>query len=689
MEPIVDVQVPAMQNMQTVSTLPNVPTVSTMPSVPTVQQNVPNLAGSYVVVNQTPAPMMNQTSIAEPITAQPIAISTPEQTFVSRGMLPSVSPQPVVEQVRPVQNDISNVRSVVSNVNSRPKVVQQPTIPRVAVRPSPVAQPETPSWKITESVIGPEQPMNNSIRPYFDSKHVADNTSMIKSSLSSRIPPLPNHCISQSNYKYDFPTTLNSYNNSATSVTNSIGMNPTVNNACVANQNKVSMCSSGTPTSRPMNRVLPMQAVTQKEDVPIEKPEFALEEPTKPEVKAVEQIEVPEKNVVEIIEPVKKVQEEMNCVEKEEENVIVTHISVAEKEPTEKRIDEDEIVEKTDVEDKTLNLEDEKEAMDTSEVENVEDKRMEVTEIEEVPIKVSEKSFEIEETKVEEKEVRMEVTEIEKEVKELRVEVKDIRKEVREVPKEQKEIKEKTSVSEVSEKPSLQNVPLKIVLQKQVEDGHYKVAQNIDLQERSNLINNNSDFSKKVQSKLTKLSEDKKPAAPKVPEVVAVKKPKLDPKIVNQKPTLQLVQTEKKTLKKPSLMYEIKSQDGFTHTASSMNEVWDMVFQAVQKARKAQNLPPLPHNPLTENLGLENNGTVYLIEQLPNVNRCVKYKPRFHELKPPRAEENENDLPKECESGAARAEPFRKRNVHDMFSWLASRHRQQPKMVAISETESR
>lgn len=597
--------IPTVQNISNISTLPpNVGNVSDIPTVP----------GGYVVVNQS-------TSIPEPVTPQINISATSEQTFASttcNAILP-VSCQNVVEPVTSIQlpdTCLSEPHAVV-RVTSPPKLLQNsiPTIPRVAVRPSPVSnsimQPNNGPWKITEPLFGSEQ-MNTNVRPYFDSKHVSENTSMIKSSISSKIPPLPNHCITQRDIvvnKLNHDVN-NVHNNYSSTIPNSNNINiSTSNNPVIASsavQNKITMSTSNVPTSRPMNRVLPMQAVTPKQDTTkaMQKTEMIIEEPTKPVIKPAEpeqKITESKKQIVEAVAPTMKKSE-----------TTINNIN------------------------ETLKL-------NTEAIEKVKEN--------------------------------------------LKLEL---------------------------DKEKLQNASLKIVLQKQLQDGSYKITHNMKAMTQNKKSPQVTSVeilpSKQVPQiaslqllpiktftlKTNKIEEKMKPIDNKFNMLktktppVAVKKPRMISKSIKSiKPTLPNLQTPRNTSKGPTLMYEIKSQDGFTHTASSMAEVWETVFRAVQNARKAHNLPPLPHNPLIENLGLDNNATVYLIEQLPNVNRCTKYKPRFHNLAPPKPGEIENDLPKACDNGAARAEPFKGRKVHDMFSWLASRHRQQPKMIAISEAESR
>lgn len=137
----------------------------------------------------------------------------------------------------------------------------------------------------------------------------------------------------------------------------------------------------------------------------------------------------------------------------------------------------------------------------------------------------------------------------------------------------------------------------------------------------------------------------------------------------------------------PKLVYEISSQDGISICSQDLSEAWKKIFEAVQSARAAQRLPPLPHNPLESHikmLGLDNNTVKYLIEQLPGAGSCTKYKPTYHKSKIlDHIEQIHENL-----TGCARSEPYSNtRKKYDMFSWLASRHRQPPRLVVNSDTE--
>ncbi|XP_017023747.1 histone-lysine N-methyltransferase trithorax [Drosophila kikkawai] len=190
---------------------------------------------------------------------------------------------------------------------------------------------------------------------------------------------------------------------------------------------------------------------------------------------------------------------------------------------------------------------------------------------------------------------------------------------------------------------------------------------------------------------------------------------------------------EPRKISGPHLLYEIQSEDGFTYKSSSIAEIWEKVFEAVQVARRAHGLTPLPEGPLADMggiqmIGLKTNALKYLIEQLPGVEKCSKYTPKYHKRNgnvsiaasigggstggggggvsartasagaaagggdshhslldygsDQELELQENAF--EC----ARCEPYANRSEYDMFSWLASRHRKQPIQVFVQPSDN-
>jgi histone-lysine N-methyltransferase MLL1 len=191
----------------------------------------------------------------------------------------------------------------------------------------------------------------------------------------------------------------------------------------------------------------------------------------------------------------------------------------------------------------------------------------------------------------------------------------------------------------------------------------------------------------------------------------------------------------------PKILFEIQSEDGFTYKSTSITEIWEKLFETVQLARKAHGLMPLPEGRLSEMtgdqmLGLKTNALKYLLEQLPGVEKCSKYTPKYHKsssvgsssvasstatsatsmatynnnfssISSNSSNSNSNlssassvlsasmsslnqyllsdsdEMLFENIYGAARFEPYSSRSEYDMFSWLASRHRKQPVPVIV------
>ncbi|XP_017046983.1 histone-lysine N-methyltransferase trithorax isoform X2 [Drosophila ficusphila] len=185
---------------------------------------------------------------------------------------------------------------------------------------------------------------------------------------------------------------------------------------------------------------------------------------------------------------------------------------------------------------------------------------------------------------------------------------------------------------------------------------------------------------------------------------------------------------EPKKISGPHLLYEIQSEDGFTYKSSSISEIWEKVFEAVQVARRAHGLTPLPEGPLADMggiqmIGLKTNALKYLIEQLPGVEKCSKYTPKYHKRNgnvstaasaghggniggggasaalsavscgDPQGlldygSDHDHDELQENEYDCARCEPYASRSEYDMFSWLASRHRKQPIQVFVQPSDN-
>lgn len=138
----------------------------------------------------------------------------------------------------------------------------------------------------------------------------------------------------------------------------------------------------------------------------------------------------------------------------------------------------------------------------------------------------------------------------------------------------------------------------------------------------------------------------------------------------------------------PSILYTIETQDGFKYSSTSIADLWTKVFETVQNARAAHNMPLLPSD--SSNLmnslhimGLKASGLKFLLEQLPGATKCSKYRPTFSF--PSRLIDLDEDLVgHDC--GSVRCASHSKRNEpYDMFGWLASKHRKPEHSLISSE----
>ncbi|XP_064470596.1 histone-lysine N-methyltransferase 2A-like isoform X2 [Ornithodoros turicata] len=133
----------------------------------------------------------------------------------------------------------------------------------------------------------------------------------------------------------------------------------------------------------------------------------------------------------------------------------------------------------------------------------------------------------------------------------------------------------------------------------------------------------------------------------------------------------------------PYIMYEIKSEDGFEYSSADIHEAWRYVFEKLQDSRAAANLQPLTVDDVDgyAMIGLVHNTVVYLIEQLPGTDNCINYTFKFHKKECVKLPENA--------SGCARLEWYRGRGEdHDMFKFLASRHRLPPQYDPLASSQT-
>ncbi|KAJ8005312.1 hypothetical protein DPEC_G00145320 [Dallia pectoralis] len=133
----------------------------------------------------------------------------------------------------------------------------------------------------------------------------------------------------------------------------------------------------------------------------------------------------------------------------------------------------------------------------------------------------------------------------------------------------------------------------------------------------------------------------------------------------------------------PHLRFEIKSDDGFSVEADSIEVAWRMVMDGVQEARAGARLKQLAFSGVTgaRMLGLLHDAVVFLVEQLQGARRCHSHAFRFF-----KQVSHEDDLPVNP-TGCARSEVYLRKSTFDMFNFLASQHRQLPDINPYDEEE--
>ncbi|XP_064883258.1 histone-lysine N-methyltransferase 2B-like [Oncorhynchus nerka] len=133
----------------------------------------------------------------------------------------------------------------------------------------------------------------------------------------------------------------------------------------------------------------------------------------------------------------------------------------------------------------------------------------------------------------------------------------------------------------------------------------------------------------------------------------------------------------------PHLRFEIKSDDGFSVEADSVEEAWRAVIDCVQEAWAGARFRQLSFSGMTgaHMLGLLHDTVVFLVEQLQGARRCHSHAFRFF-----KQISQEEDLPVNP-SGCARSEVHLRKSTFDMFNFLASQHRQLPDINPYDEEE--
>lgn len=231
---------------------------------------------------------------------------------------------------------------------------------------------------------------------------------------------------------------------------------------------------------------------------------------------------------------------------------------------------------------------------------------------------------------------------------------------------------------------------LKLVFQKQSQDGIYKISNNYTTKNTQVQIAPLKPIKSKAEA-LKEIPEIKIEAAaiaPPIipsPEIITEQIKKID-EITTSETKLLPEKTE--TQNTAAILYTVETQEGFRFSSTSMDELWSKVLEAVQSARLAHKMGPIPSNTLNINnyqlLGLKSNGLKFLIEQLPGANKCTKYKPSFNFQTI--NEEADDEMIVGHLHGAIRLVPYvRKKEPNDMFGWLASKHRKLENSLVDSE----
>lgn len=245
--------------------------------------------------------------------------------------------------------------------------------------------------------------------------------------------------------------------------------------------------------------------------------------------------------------------------------------------------------------------------------------------------------------------------------------------------------KEELMSDKIESDTKVESSPFKLIFQKQTQEGIYKIGNSFvsknqlplqvvplkpiksKIQQIQNSSNNITTSSNNETADVT--------SSPTIP-LVTPDKPEANKTLI---PETKAVPEKPEPVPTPAILYTIETQDGFRYSSTSISDLWTKVFDAVQAARLAHNMDPLPVNAFgminnLQLLGLKTNGLKYLIEQLPGMGKCVKYKPSFFFASA--QSDGEDDFLLGHSSGAIRCAAYSGRSEpNDMFGWLASKHR--------------
>lgn len=244
--------------------------------------------------------------------------------------------------------------------------------------------------------------------------------------------------------------------------------------------------------------------------------------------------------------------------------------------------------------------------------------------------------------------------------------------------------------AEVENDIKMETASLKLVFQKQNQEGVYKISNSFTTKGCSSVqvvplkpIKSKPQPAQPTNQISNTLQTIEPPVPMEKPETNGEPPPE-PPKITQDKP---------ETPQTAAILYTIETQDGFRYSSTSISDLWSKVFEAVQSARIAHNMAPLPSNGFTminnlQLLGFKANGLKYLIEQLPGAGKCIKYKPSFYFATS--QSETDDEFLIGHSNGAIRCAPHLRRNEpNDMFGWLASKHRKPENSLIDTDLVSR
>lgn len=238
------------------------------------------------------------------------------------------------------------------------------------------------------------------------------------------------------------------------------------------------------------------------------------------------------------------------------------------------------------------------------------------------------------------------------------------------------------------EESESQNGPLKLVFEKQSEEGIYKINSSksslSSLDDRDMSAGSNEE--PELQNEPSKV-DLKSNVTISIVQETTKRKSTSNKKSKRSKTS----KSEHEPKKKSKLLFKLQSQDGLSITCETLTELWQKMFDLVQKSRKKHNMSPLPQNSTIdgyEAVGLKNQSLKCILDEMKKLRLASKKKDGLDSIT------SEQSLGIGSDNGSARCTPVsssRNPSDHDMFSWLASKHRQIefPEGFDVNDTVSR